>query len=320
MKYPAHIYHGLMFHHFHGLQHYQGQGSISRKQFEELLRFVSLKRILSPQEWVDKLQTGKLTSRDFCLTFDDGLLSQFDIALPVLEKYKLKAFWFIYSSVFQGGLGKFEIYRVFRSKFFKHPDDFYGVFFKKIFQSAFASRVRILIKKVNLKNYAKAFPFYSIGDMHYRIIRDRVLDPPEFEKIMDGLIKDYRADLKELSKNIWMSNKHLAYLSSNDHSIGMHSYSHPTSFVKLSRAEQKKEYDKNYEHIFKICGRPPMAMAHPVNSYNQDTLKILNQLGIKCGFCSVMLPPQKNGQPNPNRYEVARIDHAIVMRMMTKKK
>src|SRR3990167_6501841 len=110
--------HGIMFHHFHGEGHYVGQGSISGREFEDILQFVGLKRILNPEEWLGRLETGQLKDEDLCLTFDDGLLCQFDVAFPVLEKYGLRAFWFVYSSVFEGKpSSKFEIYRVFRTKF-----------------------------------------------------------------------------------------------------------------------------------------------------------------------------------------------------------
>ena len=121
VKYPKKVPHGIMFHHFHDERHYQGQGSISQQDFDDILQFVGLDRILEPHEWTKRLNEGRLVEGDLCISLDDGLLCQFDIALPVLEKYNLKAFWFIYSSVFEGDLGsKFEIYRVLRSKFFKN--------------------------------------------------------------------------------------------------------------------------------------------------------------------------------------------------------
>ena len=38
---------------------------------------------------------GVLSSNDICITFDDTLLSQYEVALPILEKYKIRAFFFI---------------------------------------------------------------------------------------------------------------------------------------------------------------------------------------------------------------------------------
>lgn len=318
MNYPATIPHGLMFHHFHDDKHYRGQGSISASDFEAILKFVGLERILDPSEWLRRLWAGQLTDRDVCITFDDGLLCQFDVALPVLDKYNLKAFWFVYSSVFEGELGKFEIYRVFRSKFFKDIDDFYNIFFTKVFQSKFGNTARKVIEEADLKKYSQTFPFYSTNDIHFRLIRDRALNREEFEMIMDAIIQEKGLSLSELSKDIWMSNENLAYLGGQKHTIGLHSYSHPMVLAGLSWEQQQEEYQKNYEHIRKVCGRLPVTMAHPANSYNDTTLKILEQLGVECGFKSNMFQQDDLGQLNKSKYEIAREDHANIMRMMAK--
>ena len=48
-----------------------------------------------------QIKKKKLKRTDTCITFDDGLRSQFKYALPILNKYNIKAFWFIYTSIFE---------------------------------------------------------------------------------------------------------------------------------------------------------------------------------------------------------------------------
>ena len=98
MRFP----HGLVFHHFHDAFHPAGQGSLSGNDFEGLLDYIGLDNILSADEWFDRALHGKLTSTDKCITFDDNLRCQFDIALPVLNKLKKTAFWFVYTSPLHG--------------------------------------------------------------------------------------------------------------------------------------------------------------------------------------------------------------------------
>lgn len=317
MKNGGVVAHGIMFHHFHNERHYKGQGSISRHDFEDILKFVGLKRILNPAEWLRRLKTGQLNSEDLCLTFDDGLLCQFEIALPVLEKYSLRAFWFVYSSVFEGGLGgKFEIYRFFRSVFFENIDEFYADFFARISRSKFADEARKAIDEESVKKHSETFPFYSVNDIRFRFIRDRVLESFEFELIMDAMIRERRLNLTDLSKDLWMSNRNLVYLNRSGHNIGLHSHSHPTALANLSLKEQREEYVRNYDHLQRICSNPPLAMAHPVDSYNEHTLEILKTLGIQCGFRSNMFPKNNQEPLNKSKYEIAREDHANILRMM----
>ncbi len=316
VKYPKNVPHGIMFHHLHGGRHYKGQGSLSQEDFEDILRSVGLDRILDPHEWIRRLNGGQLTEGDLCISFDDGLLCQFDIALPVLEKYNLKAFWFVYSSVFEGDPGsKFEIYRVLRSKFFKNLDDFYQVFFEKVFGSEFGDKTRASLKDADLQEAKRIRPFYTADDIRFRFIRDQVLNPREFEMIADAIIEDCGISFSELSKDLWMTNDNLAYLSSHGHNVGLHSYSHPMVFANLSAEEQYDEYFRNYGHIKRVTAQSPVAMVHPANSYNDDTLRVLSRLGISCGFRSDMFPRRIGEQLNRSRYEMAREDSSNIMKI-----
>ena len=59
-------------------------------------------------------------------------------------------------------------------------------------------------------------------------------------------------------------------------------------------------------------------MSHPNGSYNKDTIKILINLGIELGFKQIMtLEPEKGMTIINNSFlEIARQDHADIMRMM----
>ena len=305
-----------MFHHFHDAKHPKGPGSISQEDFENILEFIGKQRILTPSGWIEKLEGNTLSGEHLCLTFDDALLCQFDIALPVLEKYNLKAFWFVYSSVFEGHLGKMEIYRLFRSKFFSNVDEFYNLFFGKVFDSEFSKKAKEVLHERKIKRQIAFFPFYSVNDVKFRLIRDRALGKRIYESVMDKIIQEYGLNICDLSRNLWMSNEHLKYLTDRGQTIGLHSYSHPMVLAELSYEEQLEEYEKNYLHLDKICGSNPVAMSHPTNSYNDNTIKILKRLGIRCGFRSNMLPKKEDGRINPNEFEVARQDHSNIKRML----
>src|SRR3989338_6154423 len=168
MDYPRKLEHGIMFHHFHNERHSVGQGSLSQEDFEEILNFIGIQRIVDPFEWLRRLEANKLSGEHVCLTFDDGLLCQFDIALPVLQRYDLKAFWFVYSSVFEGEVEMLEVYRRFRSQYFQDVDDFYELFFTKILDSEFSAKVRGALDPLLIKAQMETFPFYSLNDVKYR--------------------------------------------------------------------------------------------------------------------------------------------------------
>lgn len=313
MPYRNDIPHGIMFHHFHDGKHIPSQGSISSDDLKKLLEHIGIERFLSPDEWLEKLAKKELKNEDLCLTFDDGLLSQADVALPVLEHYKLKAFWFVYSGVFEGKLGNLEIYRFFRTKYFKNIDDFYNLFFERFAKLEVTAPANPDLEKEGVRELRRTFPFYSENDAKFRFLRDQVLGKENYENLTDSILEEYGADKSEIAKNLWMSDKDLRQLNNSGHLIGLHSYSHSTALADLSFQEQFEEYQKNYSHLEEVCGKKPVAMAHPCNSYSNDTLAILKQLGIGCGFRSNMFPKQDGGRPNVNDLEIAREDHANII-------
>jgi len=318
MKYPRDRSHGVMFHHFHGGGHPVGQGSISAGEFESILRFVGPERILAPDEWLVRQESGNLDPADVCLTFDDSLLCQIDIALPVLERLGLRAFWFVYSSVFEGGVGKFEAHRAFRTRYFGSVDEFYMRFFDAVHHAGFGARVDAAVTESETAKRKAVFPFYSTNDIRFRLVRDAVLSVDEYDALMEELVKDAGVEFDSLLQGLWMSDEHLEHLSTRGHSVGLHSYSHPMVLANLGVDRQRDEYERNYAHLQRVCGRPPVAMAHPVDSYDEDTLEILAGLGVRCGFRSNMTRPRASSRAH-RRFEIPRRDHATIVPMLNAK-
>ena len=59
-------------------------------------------------------------------------------------------------------------------------------------------------------------------------------------------------------------------------------------------------------------------MSHPGGSYNQDSLKILKELGVELGFKdSMTIDPEKNMKTINNSFlEIARQEHSVIMKVM----
>ena len=84
----------LLLRHFSVEQHLQQQIAEFSAEFIPItvvdgFEHLDPSRILPAREWQDRLQRGALRSVDLCLTFDDALRCQFDVARPVLELKRL---------------------------------------------------------------------------------------------------------------------------------------------------------------------------------------------------------------------------------------
>ena len=313
------FFHGITFHHFHdeGI-HTRGQGSISKDEFYKLINFIGKKNILDADVFFEKLKQNKLKENEVCLTFDDGIKSQIDIALPILEDLKIKSFFFVYTSMFEGRPDNIEIYRYFRMNYFNSVDEFYINFYKVINNdlSEFFKKNEDVIKKIKIK-----FPFYTIEDIKFRLIRDKYLTHKEYEKNMILMMKEKNFEPKSHFSHLFFDKKDLNQLNSLGHLIGLHSHNHPTLLESLSYDEQKSEYENCISVISKIIDKPKNEikfMAHPCGSYNSYTLEILRELKIELGFKQIMtIEPEKGMKKINNSFlEIARQNHAEIVKRM----
>lgn len=277
---------GLMLHHFYGDGNPYIQGALTSEEFEGILTGMSRLRILSPEEWVYRTRAGTLEATDTCLTFDDALLSQIEIALPVLDRHGLKAFFFVYSSIFNGTVEMFEVYRFYRNIFFGSVTTFFESFYEQGRRCGFSDKIDSALESQLSAHYLREYTFYSIQDRRFRYVRDQALRRQEFENILAEMMRRDGVDPVTLGARIWMNDDHLSDLTRSGHMVGLHSYSHPTNIGQLDATIQRNEYNRNRDHLLRVLGCQPKAMAHPSNSYNADTLAIMREMGVEVGFRS----------------------------------
>lgn len=306
--------HCIMFHHFHddALHSVQSQGSISRETLIALLdRLQERHTVLNPEEWESRLFEGTLRANDTCLTFDDSLKCQFDVARPVLESLGLRAYWFVYTSPLEGVLEKLEIYRYFRSSRFNDLDDFYAAFFElcKENEALLGKRFEEVDAEFARSGFLAAFAFYTTGDRRFRYFRDVVLGPDKYTTLMDSMLARYEFDARIWRDRLWMSGDDIRRLADSGHVIGLHSHTHPTAMKNLPRERQLDEYARNQDILRGLTGRSPSCVSYPCGSYNDETSEIMAELGVTTGFDSFMHEPSV-------ALHVPRQDHANLLAAM----
>jgi len=313
------FFHGIMFHHFHDDRiHAKSQGSIDRDDFYKMINFIGRNNILDADIFFEKLKNKKLKETEVCITFDDALKCQIDIALPVLEELKIKSFFFVYTSVFEEKPDNLEIFRYFRVNYFKDINEFYNSFYKVLDKD-----LKNFFDENNdkIRSTKDKFAFYSIEDIKFRLVRDNFLNKTKYEEIMFLMIKEKNLNYKETYKKLFFQKDDLKKLDNLGHLVGLHSHNHPTLLEKLNYDEQKNEYEKCLSSISNILDKTKNEikyMAHPCGSYNNDTLEILKELGVELGFKQIMtIEPEKGIKKLNNSFlEIARQDHARIYKSM----
>ena len=308
---PTPVPHGLMFHHFHGPSFAPSQGSIDTDTFTKIIdHYAETHTLLNATDYLERARSSRLEARDVCLTFDDSLLCQYKLALPVLQRYGLTAFWFVYSSVVTGNIEVLEIYRRYRSEFFEDIDAFYKAFFSTIEDTPYADFVNQRLRDYSPQTYLSEFSFYTDNDRKFRFVRDCALDASAYQAVMDAMMARSGTSAQHLAEDLWMNAGQLRTLHHDGHVVGLHSHTHPTTLANMSADQQRREYADNQRILTDILDSRPSTMSHPCNSYSNETLDILDGLGIDLGFRSNM----RNGFGCP--LEHPREDHAMIVKRL----
>jgi len=266
--------------------------------------------ILNASQYKERFEKHALKETDICLSFDDALKCQYDIAVPIMERLGIEAFFFVYSSAFSNDPAPMEIFRYFRTTTYVAIDEFYEDFFKVVEQRGvkeFSSQY----SKYQALDYLSAFLFYTENDKWFRYLRDQHLGIDQYYQIMGDLMLAKDFDINLAKQNLWMSEKDLLDTESKGHVIGLHSFTHPTQMSKLSKSEQKSEYQRNYEHLSSLIGKPINVMSHPCGDYNDNTLSILTEMNIELGFRANMSTKEIRSP-----LEIPREDQANVFKEM----
>lgn len=306
--------HGIEFYHFHNnSNHIRCQGSISSDELADMIEYYRTNHnIISADIFYQKAMDNKLDKNDVCLTFDDALLSQYEVALPVLNAYNLKGFWFVYTSPLEGIYEKLELYHHFRFYKFDNVDDYYLKFFDIVSAFAFDKygiKLDDELTGFNANEYKKNSPFYTYNDKKYRYIRDEILKKDKYDAVMDFMMKECGYNSYEHVNELWINKKQIALLSKEGHIIGLHSHTHPTTMSKFNFIDQELEYSKCKKIIEGITNKPVYSVSYPCNSFNADTASIMEELGINIGFTA-------NLHDSYGRLFIPRENHSNIIKEM----
>ena len=303
---------GIMFHHFHGENHPAGQGSISADDLDQMIEWLRKDyEILNIEEFFQKALAGKLTTKETCLTLDDSLLCQYEIALPVIESHGLTALFNVYSSAFSGEPDPLEVYRYFRSVSYENFDEFFDDFFTMIKERFSSNYVKGMSRFSREREIYDGFPFYTENDKIFRFFRDKILGPSNYNLIMIDLMNQKMFDTSEVPTKVFMTVSQLEQLNRKGHTLGLHSDTHPTQIQSLSKEAQVREYMTNYDFLKNITGTGARIVAHPCGQYSETTLEILRQLEVCVGFRSSLNIPYAK-----SLLEIPRANHSNVLRDM----
>jgi peptidoglycan/xylan/chitin deacetylase (PgdA/CDA1 family) len=224
--------------------------TVSEENFEnQLLYYKENYQILRlNQEWTSLKKTGLV------ITFDDGYADNIINALPLLEKYQIPAVIFVTT------LNS------------NTKDEFWWD--RLIFDYSACDEV-FSIPNLKEKVLKSVDTYKTIADQVYKLTNeDKKHWFLEFEKI-NQISFSPREEFRSLT------NSELKLLSEHPLiELGIHTHNH-YSLGSLTAQEQKKELLYSIKKLNELTTKNVKYLALPHGSYNEETLKIADELGIK---------------------------------------
>ncbi|MBS4057200.1 MAG: polysaccharide deacetylase family protein [Bacteroidales bacterium] len=234
---------------------------IQAEQFEKHLRYFSKNfEVISLNEAFDRYRNGVKSSRKaITISFDDGYQNNLNIALPLLEKYKMKATFFI-SSVITNNDSQAILYAdVIDAVNYFYRDqqiDIDGLTFRN---------GKLIESNIPVLEYLKG------------------INPSERDKILNSIVSKYQinAKINQIPEEIWklLSKDELRQLSSSDIvSIGSHGHLHYNlGLIKLKDAQE--ELKKSKDLLEEATSKNVNMIAYPDGCYTKDVKNLAEGLG-----------------------------------------
>lgn len=215
--------------------------------------------VLRLEDAVQRLQAGTLPPRAVCVTFDDGYRDNHDVALPVLEKWRVPAAFFIATAYLDGGC---------------------------MWNDAIRETIR-QARGAALDLTKLGYGRLAIDDMSARrraarelIMRLKYLDPPERERAVARIADAAGARIPD---DLMMRAAHVRALNDAGMSIGAHTATHPI-LARVGIDTARREIGAGRETLERIVGRPVELFAYPNGvpgvDYTGEHVELVRSLGF----------------------------------------
>ena len=256
--------------------------------------------IINTDEFNENLE-NKINSNKVILTFDDGLKDHYQYIFPELNKRKITGFFFICNKPYKSN------------------------------NVLSVHKIHHLISEFSSKNLLKkALDIISTNDLDYNLIKEfdkeiyksQINNDQDFQfkRLFNYYLKYDKVDLilnelssnlidfEQLCHNLYLSISELTEMEDNGNVIGGHTYSHKV-LSRLNFEEQFSEINSNLDFLNLHFKMKIKSFCYPYggkNSYNNETIQILNNLKFKHAFAVNDL--EINDDNIYNNFELNRLD------------
>jgi len=226
--------------------------------FEEFIKYITTHyNVISLDDFYQK--KFKKDTLNIAITFDDGYLNNYTYAVPILEKYKVPACFYITTIHEKAPY----LWADFLDLVSYHTNKEEIIFERNLYRKN--DKKEFIWNGISLKNVAKALP-YNVLKLLYDVFEDdwKTLPPKDVEdywKLMNA------EQIKEIANHPLFT-------------IGAHGETH-ASLVDIPLEDAKQEIANSKQQLEIICQQPITEFAFPFGFYNQEVIEYCEEIGFK---------------------------------------
>lgn len=267
--------------------------------------FAETEGLLSRDRFADAILSGE-NSPGFVLSFDDGLSDHYKYVLPELDKRGLWGLFYVPTGgVFSVEKKLLAVHRVHYLKGKYGASEILSAT-KKIIEDSFIDENSIQFFDKNIYQFQKS----DTDELYLKKLFNYHISYEHRDFVLDALMEEY-FDENHLWKQVYLSSQEIKEISNSGSIIGAHTLSHPV-LSRLDKSQQYSEINGSFDILESVTGVRERYFSYPYGyraSYNNDTLQILRELGVK----NAVIFDNKAVDDNFEKLELSRLDCNLFM-------
>jgi len=268
-----------------------GVFSATQEQFDRQLAWLKRHADVIGLDDLDSVASGA-PGRSVLITFDDGYLDNFQLALPVLERHGVPATFFITTGFIDGR------------------------------QVAWWDEIAWMVKHAlrhrwpaRLATHEALRPDWSLNEapaVIQRLLQTyKGLPTAEGPGFLDEIAEATGSGRCPLTDDSapWMTWDQIRRMQEAGQSIGAHTVTHPV-LARCNREQQRHEITESKRRIEEMLGRPVTAFSYPVgtaDAFTVETEELMREAGIRWAFNFQGGYLDATRSPSADRFSLPRI-------------
>lgn len=251
--------------------------------FKENFNIITMEEVIEAV-----LKKRKLPEKALLLTFDDGYIDNYTVALPLLVERGLQGSFFVPAKpLAKGGLLEvnkihFILERGNEKDIVKDILD-YSLKIKEKLSKELNIADRDILKEL-YKRYAVSNGRDTLDTSFIKKMLQEVLPVENRTEIIDILFDKYVEVSEEvLANELYVNKAQLKVMKKLGMFIGVHGYEH-SHLANLTETEQNKDLDSALCVMREFIDEDAWVMNYPYGSYNETTLRLIKSKGAVLGL------------------------------------